>query len=135
MEQQCSVIFHIRFETAIGFMLLQEPERRLLNGYRELIKFSITFLGVEFLACSRQAASARAPHPIDAMSEAHQPFTPFQPGLNHSLSSICCSDLKNHVEGRPWSAAVKWAFERADRARDGRNNVGVRRNDDARRKS
>jgi hypothetical protein len=66
------------------------------------------------------------------MAEAHQPFATFQLGKDHGLSSIRLSDLKDHVEGRPKSAAVKRAFERADGASDGGDNVRARRNDDAR---
>src|SRR5262249_28561225 len=66
------------------------------------------------------------------MAEAHQPFATFQLGKDYSFSPIRLSDLKDHIEGRPRSAAVKRSFESADGARHGGNDVGARRNNDAR---
>ena len=66
------------------------------------------------------------------MAESHQALAPIQFEADEAFRALGRADFKDHVERGPGCAAMQRTLERADCARDPRDDVGSRRDDHAR---
>jgi hypothetical protein len=75
---------------------------------------------------------ARVANLVHAMAEAHEALAALDLLPEHLLRARGVADLEHHVERGPRRAAMKGPFQRADRARGRRDEVGAGRHDHAR---
>src|SRR5687768_5766037 len=111
MKKECRVELHIRVEPAVGFVLCQETQVRLLHRTRKLVKLPISLGRVEPLGGLCEHVGARISDTIDTMTKPHKPLAPFELAANDGFRSIRLPDVQDHVEGRPGRAAMKGALQ------------------------